>query len=468
MARALEFIKSHRPKWAPAVPPALALALCRTRSGIVDWSKGAEELLGWKREEVIHQPFQELLFPPEARPRLQAMLNRLPRSRREVFSPPTRTKAGGTLQCDWQFTLLEASAEELHFSALGWPRESGIGSLELFHSLLEAVPEAALLVDSDSRILDANTPTVSTYGTCIGRFCHTFFLSQEDWRSARFCAQRGLTKEDRFTLKTTLRGSAGKAIPVEVTGSRFPLYGYVLLIIRDLSEQEEREREKRHLESRLRAMGFRLMELQHDERARIATELHDELAQKLTLLRWKVAGLQGRSVSSEELAACCQDVTRMIDGLLAEVGELVTRLRTPPLAELPFAEALERRLRFFQDAFGLPCLLATDGDMPDLQGARRSAAFYIVQEAFLNAVRHAQASEVRLSVKSGERGVLIAISDDGVGMMEGELERAMRSPGIQGMLSRAAAVGGRLAIESEKGKGTQVILILPLEPGEGR
>jgi len=449
VAKAWESVNSHQQKWAPAVLPALALALCRTRLGIVDWSKGAEELLGWKREEAIHQPFQALLFPPEARPRLQAMLNRLPRSRREIFPLPTRTKAGGTIHCDWQLTLLEAFAEELYFSALGWPRESGIGSLELFHSLLEAVPEAALLVDDEWRILDCNASVSFGYGNCVGRFCHTFFLSREDWRSARFCAQRGLTKEDRFTLKTTLRGSAGKAIPVEVTGSRFPLYGYVLLIIRDLSEQEEREREKRHLESRLRAMGFRLMELEQRERARIATELHDELAQKLTLLRWKVVGLQGRSVSSEELAACCQDVTRMIDGLLEEVGELVTRLRIPPLAELPFVEALK-------------------GDMPDLQGARRSAAFYIVQEAFLNAVRHAQAREVRLSIKSDKHDVLIAISDDGVGMTEGELERAMRSPGIQGMLSRAAGVGGRLSIESEKGKGTQVTLILPLEPGEGR
>ena len=466
MAKAWESVNSHQQKWTPAVPS--ALALCRTRLGIVDWSKGAEELLGWKREEVIQQPFQALLFPPEARPRLQAMLNRLPRSRREILFLPTRTKAGRIIHCDWQLTLLEASAEGLYFSALGWPRESGMSSLELFHSLLEAVPEAALLVDSDSRVLDANTPAISTYGTCIGRFCHTFFPSQEDWRSARFCAQRGLTKEDRFTLKTTLRGSAGRAIPVEVTGSRFPLCGYVLLTIRDLSEQEEREREKRHLESRLRAMGFRLMELEQRERARIATELHDELAQKLTLLRWKVVGLQGRSVSSEELAACCQDVTRTIDGLLEEVGKLVTRLRIPPLAELPFVEALKRHLRFFQDAFGLPCSLATDGDIPDLQGARRSAAFYIIQEAFLNAVRHAQAREVRLSIKSDKHDVLIAISDDGVGMTERELERAMRSPGIQGMMSRAARVGGRLSIESEKGKGTQVSLILPLEPGEGR
>jgi len=210
------------------------------------------------------------------------------------------------------------------------------------------------------------------------------------------------------------------------------------------------------------------MELEQRERARIATELHDELAQKLTLLRWKVVGLEGRSLSREELSACCEDVTRTIDGLLEEVGKLVTRLRTPPLAELSFVEALKRHLRFFQEAFGLPCSLATDGDIPDLQGARRSAAFYIIQEAFLNAVRHAQAREVRLSIKSDERDVLIAISDDGVGMTEGELERAMSSPGIQGMMSRAARVGGRLSIESEKGKGTQVSLILPLDPGEGR
>jgi len=467
VAKVLESVNFHQLKWTPGVPQ--ALAICRTRSGIEDWSRGAEELLGWKREEVIHKPFQALLFPPKVRPRLEAILSQLPRYRRETLPLPTRTRAGGIIHCDWQLTLLEACPEEVCFSALGWPQETGASALRLCHGLLEAVhPEAALLVDDEWRILDCNASASSVYGNCVGRFCQAFFLSREDWRSALFQAERGLRKNDWFALKTKLRTAGGKVIPAEVSGARLRFHNCVLLIVRDLSAQVELWQDKRHLETRLRAMGFRLMELEQRERARIATELHDELAQKLTLLRWKVAGLQGRSVSSEELAACCQDVTRMIDGLLAEVGELVTRLRTPPLAELPFAEALERRLRFFQDAFGLPCLLATDGDMPDLQGARRSAAFYIVQEAFLNAVRHAQASEVRLSIKSDKHDVLIAISDDGVGMTEGELERAMRSPGIQGMLSRAAAVGGRLAIESEKGKGTQVTLILPLRPGEGR
>jgi len=85
----------------------------------------------------------------------------------------------------------------------------------------------------------------------------------------------------------------------------------------------------------------------------------------------------------------------------------------------------------------------------------------------LNAVRHARASKVNLSVKGGAHSLVVSVSDDGVGMTEAQLKRARRSPGIQGMASRAAAVGGRLSIESEKGKGTQVTLILPLEPGEG-
>jgi len=458
---------SHQLSWAPTVTQ--ALALCRTRSGIEDWSKGAEELLGWKREEVIREPLQELLFPPEVRPRVRAILSQLPRYGRETLPLPTLTKAGGIVRCDWQFTLVEASPKEVFFSALGWPQDSGTSPLKFCHALLEAVhPEAALLVDDEWRILDCSASTTSTYGNCVGQFCRVFFVSREGWHGALLQAERGLRRDGHFTVKTELKTAAGKVIPVEVTGARLSLYGCVLLIIRDLSAQVELLEAKRHLEVRLRAMGLRLMELEQRERARIATELHDELAQKLTLLRWKVAQVQGQSLSPEELAACCEDVIRMIDELLEQVGELVTRLRTPPLADLPFLKALERRLGFFQDAFGLPCLLATEGDVPDLRGVRRSAAFHIVQEAFLNAVRHAEATEVRLSVKSNERDVLIAIRDDGVGMTEGELERAMRSPGIQGMMSRAAAVGGRLAIESRKGEGTQVTFVLPLRPGEGR
>jgi len=447
----------------------LALALCGTRSGIEDWSKGAEELLGWKREHVIHEPLPELLFPPEVRPRVQAILSGLPRYRRKTLPLPTLTKAGGVVHCDWQFTLVRASSEEVFFSAFGWPRGSGASPLRLCHALLEAVhPEAALLVDDEWRILDCNASTNSTYGDCVGQFCRVFFVSRGEWRGALSQAERSLRRDGYFTVKTKLRTSSGKVIPVEATGARLNLYGCVLLIIRDLSAQVELLQVKRHLEIRLRAMGLRLMELEQRERGRIATELHDELSQKLTLLRWKVAQVQGQSFSPEEFRVCCEDMIRMIDDLLEQVGELVIRLRTPPLAELPFLEALKRRLRFFQDAFGLPCFLATDGDIPDLQGTRRSAAFYIVQEALLNVVRHAEAREVRLSVKLNEHGVLIAIQDDGVGMTEGELKQAMRSPGFQGMMSRAEAVGGRLSIESGKGEGTRVTFVLPLRSGEGR
>ncbi|MBC7099207.1 PAS domain S-box protein, partial [Candidatus Bipolaricaulota bacterium] len=449
----------------PATP---AFALIQTKSGILDWNRGAEELLGRKRDEVLKKPFQHL-FPPDALPRLDELVAALPRAGRVVVTLSTLTKCGTAIPCDWQLSLIEASPEGTCFAALGLPQRRGPGALELLHLLLEGVhPEAALLVDDESRILDANTSAISTLGNCVGKFCRAFFLSQEEWRSALVCAQRGLRRNDRFTLKTRLRAAAGKAIPALVSGTRLGPYGCILLVIRDLSEQEELERERRHLESRLRAMGFRLMELQQDERARIATELHDELAQKLTLLRWKMAQVRGKDLTSRELEACCEEAIRMVDGLLQEVGDLVTRLRAPPLADLPFVQALERRARFLQEAFELPCFLTVEGDAPDLKGAARTAALYIVQEAFLNAVRHARASRVNLSVKGGAQSLVISVSDDGVGMTEAQLKRARRSPGIQGMMSRAAEVGGLLSIQSEKGKGTKVTLVLPLEPGEGR
>ncbi|HAF71037.1 MAG: Sensory box histidine kinase [Acetothermia bacterium 64_32] len=447
------------------LPSALAFAFVQTSSGILDWNRGAEELLGRKRYEVLERPFQHL-FPPDALPRLEELLAALPRAGRVVVTLPTLTKYGMAIPCDWQLSLIESSPDGIRFAALGLPQRQGSAGLELLHLLLESIhPEAALLVDDESRILDANTSAILTLGNCAGRFCQAFFLSQEDWRSALVCAQRGLRKNDRFTLKTRLRAAAGKAIPALVSGTRLGPYGCVLLIVRDLSKQEELERERRHLEARLRAMGFRLMELQQDERARIATELHDELAQKLTLLRWKMVQVRGKDVSSRELEACCEEAIRMVDGLLQEVGDLVTRLRAPPLAGLSFAQALKRRAKFLQEAFELPCLLTVEGEVPDLKGAARTAALYIVQEAFLNAVRHARATRVNLSVKGGAHGLVISVSDDGVGMTEAQLRRARRSPGIQGMASRAKAVGGSLSIRSAKGEGTQVVFCLPL--GEG-
>lgn len=436
-------------------------ALCDSHLKIVDWNRAAERLLGWRRKEVLGATFTDIL--PKGKRRFQTFVKTLSSKSRESIFLALKTKPGQTLNFNLQVSPL-IEEKKIFYAILGFPTEKGERFLDVVHLFLEAIyPEAALLVDDEWRILDCNEATVSVYGKCIGRFCREYLPSYEDWRKALFQAEEGLWKEDKFSIRVQLKAKGGVKIPARVTGTRLGLLDAVFLIVRDCSFEEELKRRQEHLQDRLRAMGWRLLEFERRERSRIATELHDELSQKLTLLRWKVAAVRQRSSKTEEFSQICDQVIQSIDSLLDDVGRIVTKLRTPPLAELSFMEALRQRVKFIEEAFGLKCNLEIEGCIPDLKGALRSAAFYIAQEAVLNAVRHASATEIHLHLKMSKKDLIITVQDNGVGMTRSRLQKALQSPGIQGMFSRAAEVGGSVKIESEKGKGTRVTLILPLE-----
>jgi len=451
---------------AVASPGALAFVLAGEKSGIIQWSSGAEKLLRYKGEQVIGKPFEHLLSPQakdfffQIRVRLRSM-----GSTSCVLPMLALPKAPVSFQ--WLFSLVEDSPEDMKFSALGVPEEGCLFSVEFLHLVLEAVrPEAAVLLDDEGRVIDANTAAISMFGQCLGHFGREFFPSHEEWRAALVEARRGLQKERSFSLKVRVKISGDRILPVAISGSPLAPFGSFFVIVRDLSQKEELEKEKKALETRLRILGYRLMQLQQEERIRLATELHDEISQKLTLLRWKVSRIDAQTLSSEKLAKECGEVMEMVDALYHDLGNLVTRLRNPQFEELSLREALLRKLEFFNKAFELPCSISFVGEIPNLRGAKRHVALCVVQEAYLNAVRHAKATQVCISVERKPEELVISIADDGIGMSPKELKRALGSPGMWGMALRAEAVDGYLEVTSEKGKGTRVTLHLPLGPGE--
>jgi len=449
-----------------ASPGALAFVLASEKSGIIEWSSGAERLLGYKGEQVIGKPFQHLVSPQAVDIFFQIYVRlRSMGSTSCVLPMLPLTKAPVSFQ--WLFSLVEDSPEDIRFSALGVPEEGCLFSVEFLHLVLEAVrPEAAVLLDDEGRVIHANTAAIYMFGKCLGRFGREFFPSHEEWRAALVEARRGLQKERSFSFKARVKISGDRILPVAISGSPLPPFGSFFVIVRDLSQKEELEKEKKALETRLRILGFRLMQLQQEERMRLATELHDEISQKLTLLRWKVSRIDVQAPSSEKLAKECGEIMEMVDALYQDLGNLVTRLRNPQFEEFAFLDALLRRVEFFNKAFELPCSLSFAGEIPDLRGAKRHVALCVVQEAYLNAVRHAKATQVSICLERKPEELVISIADDGIGMSPRELKRALGSPGMWGMALRAEAVDGYLEVTSEKGKGTRVTLHLPLRSGE--
>lgn len=203
------------------------------------------------------------------------------------------------------------------------------------------------------------------------------------------------------------------------------------------------------------------------ERGAIARELHDELGQQVTAI--KSVGLAiarraaGQDASIEQSARLVMDCA---DQIYDEVHRLIARLRPLALDRFGLRDALQDLL---DDARmrhpGVALNLALGGSFDGLDDALSTAVYRIVQEAVNNALRHAQASRIDVSVQASEECLQLEVADNGTGRTE-----AFEVPGhygVLGMRERAQALGGSFELEQIEPVGMRVRASLPLTRQHG-
>jgi signal transduction histidine kinase len=213
----------------------------------------------------------------------------------------------------------------------------------------------------------------------------------------------------------------------------------------------------RRRNSVMRAEGTLAAEVAvHDERRRLARELHDSVAQSLygiTLSASRVLTLLERS-ETEHVHTIVSDMLRLANDSQAELRVLVRELRTNDAYQLQggLIGALAG-LATSLEAGGCEVRLALS-DEPDLAPSIKATLTRIAREALHNVAKHAQAKHVDLVLEIGPSDVLLSVADDGLGF-----DAYASYPdhfGLQLMREQALAVGGALELASAPGRGTQV------------
>jgi two-component system sensor histidine kinase UhpB len=215
--------------------------------------------------------------------------------------------------------------------------------------------------------------------------------------------------------------------------------GRVLAAFNRMLDRLERER---------RQSGRRVLAAQEAERTRIARDLHDEVGQLLT-----GALLQLNSIAESapahrvELDEAREAVRRALD----EVRRISSELRPEMLEHLGLVSALTELSRRFADSSGLRVERRFADDLPPLSDEAELAVYRVAQESLTNVARHAQASNVLVSLGRGQGSVVLTVSDDGRGMTQAVA--ANGHGGLRGMRERALLVGGALAIKPSRTGG---------------
>jgi PAS domain S-box-containing protein len=230
-------------------------------------------------------------------------------------------------------------------------------------------------------------------------------------------------------------------------------------------ELQNRNREALKQAEQVRELSHRLMQIQDDERRRIARELHDSAGQILTALGMNLAAIaKNARMTAPELAEGADESERLLRQLTQEIRTTSYLLHPPLLDESGLAEALRWYIRGLQERSGLDIALAMQDDFGRLSDDMELAVFRIVQECLTNVHRHSGSKLAAIRIARSADIVELEIRDEGNGIAPEKLARLQSQGagvGILGMRERVLQLGGAMNIASGEG-GTTISMTLPL------
>ncbi|MDQ6677726.1 MAG: sensor histidine kinase [Acidobacteriota bacterium] len=239
---------------------------------------------------------------------------------------------------------------------------------------------------------------------------------------------------------------------------------------RDLQVESRRKFEEvARARDDLEQLSGKLLKVQEDERRRLSRELHDGIGQTLTALRMEIHQVQILSAAAgfgEERLARARGLA---EEALKTVKNISLLLRPPLLDDLGLEPALAWQTDQFTRRTGIPCRFRAIHLQELLPEDMKSCVFRVIQEALNNCEKHASPSMVAVTVEQNPETLVICVEDDGAGFALNDQNGPARRSGlgILGMRERAVMLGGHLTIRSAPGKGTKLMLSVPIAKIEG-
>lgn len=343
-------------------------------------------------------------------------------------------------------------------------------SEERFRTLTEIAPVGIFLTDADQRCIYVN-----------GRWSEIIGLSPEqahglDWR---VCLQtEGQTLEATALFAADPTTPVSFENPIERSGgptswvmgqmrpyrdSRGDIVGH-LGVITDITDRKSAEIAIQESEQRLRDLSTHMTSAEERQRAQIAREIHDDIGSSLTGMKIDVLRLKQLTTTIPEAQDKLAAFTRLLDSSAAASVRIAKALR-PSILDDGIVPAIEWQLREFSKRMDIDTEFVEPEREPQLTSDQSIALFRVVQEALNNVAKHAQAKHVDVVLFARANELTLEIRDDGQGLpRDRPVDHIERGGGfgITGMRERVLSLGGWMDVTGAPGKGTTVMVGIPM------
>ena len=237
----------------------------------------------------------------------------------------------------------------------------------------------------------------------------------------------------------------------------------MVMVSRDITQRRKAEQELDLSRKQLQHFTEHLEQVLEEERKRISRELHDELGQLLTILKFDLSWLRLEGVKDST------DVLMKIDGMmdalneaLASVKRISKEIRPPQLEALGLGGSIQWDIDQVEKKTGLKGMVTIEPAELEVKAQIGEVLYRVFREALTNIVRHAQAEHVYVRLTRRLDSIILTIRDDGRGITKKE-QTNTTTLGLVGIRERIRTISGTLALEGKSGKGTMLSVEVPLK-----
>ena len=228
-----------------------------------------------------------------------------------------------------------------------------------------------------------------------------------------------------------------------------------------LSEAALREREMQ-----LRDLSARLLQIQEEERRRIARDLHDDVTQRLAALTLELHGMRQYAVDSgcdPSMVLKVKTLGSSVEQLTADVQQLAHHLHPSILEHVGLEAAVREQVDEFAARTGLAVEIITRNVPHPIPLDHATCLYRILQESLQNVRKHARASNVLVRLMGTNRGVGLCVHDDGQGLEMEQLQGNQKGLGLTSMTERVWGLKGTFRMRSKQGEGMEIHAWVPIE-----
>jgi len=331
-------------------------------------------------------------------------------------------------------------------------------------SLFEMTPDLVCITGKDGFFRKINPAVIKKLGytkkELLSRPVFSFMHPDDRERTGEK-RKKLLKGKALLNLQNRYCTKKGGIIWLEWTSIYVPDKEIVFAIAKDITIRKQMETELEEKYKKFKSLTTHFKNSIEKDKKFLAVELHEELAQLASVVKLDI------ELVNENLPEVTDALKKRVAHALAASTLLIDTIRRISFSISPnmlddvgFDEVMKWLCREFSQLNGIPCAYKTSINENTLAPEIQLDIFRICQEALTNAMYHAAANQVTISMKKVNHAIQLTITDDGRGF---ENQNDKQTPGFTSIRERAASINGRLTIESEPGKGTRICITIARE-----